>query len=270
EDVFIRFMENDVMDALPLIDVKAVKPNYRFIRNGDESFQYYACARDGWLAVNNPVDGSYLWIDSRRPGDFPSEPDYPLPYFEHGSFTDTTPWPVACGFGGSDEWFPTPPGNGNPDDCSAPELCTPDSGGGGEQDAGVGGSDAGQPPPPDAGGSPDAGVSPDAGGVPADLVVRRTCLPANPGAGTPASVRVDVINQGLGSAGASTTRTLFADGSSDNHPTPVLAGAGAMHSYTLALPPLCFGCGFTVDADFFNVVGETNEGNNGIASSCSP
>ncbi len=116
EDVFTEIMKESHTNALPLIDVKAVRPDFSWSMNGSGGHVYYACAKDGWICVNNRDDGSYLWVDSRRgPG--------LTPYWEHGTF-DGSPsaWGCGCGTGGGG-WTPDPPDNGIPDGCSDPAGC---------------------------------------------------------------------------------------------------------------------------------------------------
>jgi hypothetical protein len=118
EDVFTEIMKESHTNTLPLIDVKAVKEDFNFDRARSGALVYYACARDGWICVNNREDGSYLWVDSRRGTGFSDNP-----YWEHGTF-DGSPgqWGCSCASGGGG-WTPGPPDNGIPDDCSDPRGC---------------------------------------------------------------------------------------------------------------------------------------------------
>ena len=247
-DVFLRFMSNGLMNELPLIDVKAVDEGYDFILGQNGQYRYYACARDGWLAVDDFVDGTYLFVDSRRGPGLSDDPEHPTPYWEEGVFTDATPWGVACGYGGEGTWNPAPPDNGKPTDCAYPELCP---------------ADPHDPGPGDPGGNPPGGGHPGDGEHP-DLFPRTACVKHDP-FGVPHQLNVDVRNAGPGAAGASTTRVEFADGTVHLVPTPALA-VGAMHQFGIALPDACLGaagsCAFTVVADSADVLDETDEANN--------
>ena len=76
----------------------------------------YACARDGWIVINNVEDGSYLIVDSRR------GPGFEDPYWVSGTFPEgAEAWVIVCGE--SDDWTPRPPRDGVPEDCSTPTLC---------------------------------------------------------------------------------------------------------------------------------------------------
>lgn len=125
-DVFVEFMDNNDMNNLPLIDVKAVNPDYSFTTDKNDNFVYYACARDGWLFVNNVVNGSYLFADSRHGSGFEDDPLLTTPYWVAGTFQDDQPWGALCGYGSGSGWEPAPPENGEPEQCSDPQLCEPE------------------------------------------------------------------------------------------------------------------------------------------------
>lgn len=96
-NLFQRFMDDGVMNELPLIDVKAVDHDFDFQTHDDDSYVYYACAKDGWLFVNNVSDGSYLFVDTRRGSGFEDHPTLPSPYWQSGHFADrTVPIPAGC------------------------------------------------------------------------------------------------------------------------------------------------------------------------------
>lgn len=140
-----------VMEALPLIDVKAVDQYYQFAwrDTAETDPTSYACARDGWMCVNaiDPANPStttpYLWVDARRCQDRPgvSCADTPHwePHWESGTYDATTEtWPCSC-MGRGVGWVPGPP-----------ETGTADEGGG--------------VPPPPGGGDDDGCVPPACGG----------------------------------------------------------------------------------------------------------
>ncbi|MEZ4869771.1 MAG: CARDB domain-containing protein [Caldilineaceae bacterium] len=144
-EVHLHFMNNDFMNRLPLLDVKAVNRDFTFRRLVPEAdaedargpYQFYACAQDGWLFVNRPRDptvvgdqGRWLFVDSRR-----GEPGGPAtpPYFQGGIFEGDEAWRTGCGAGSGGAWNPAPPENGAVDECNKPEECPPggDNNGGG-------------------------------------------------------------------------------------------------------------------------------------------
>ena len=129
ETLFTNVFNAGHTNSLPLIDVKEVGEDLRFVETEEGSLRYYACAKDGWICVNNRHDGSYLWVDSRRGPGFSDNP-----YWEYGTF-DGSPdeWGCACG-SGDGEWTPGPPPNGIPDDCSDPAGCDGHDPGGDPQD----------------------------------------------------------------------------------------------------------------------------------------
>jgi hypothetical protein len=155
EDVFIEVMKESHTNALPLIDVKAVNADFNFELTRAGGHVYYACARDGWICVNNREDGSYLWVDSRRGAGFSDNP-----YWEHGTF-DGSPdeWGCSCASGGGGGWTPGPPDNGIPGDCSDPRGC-----------------DSHDPRPPREPPDPGREVCENASGAPCD-VEQPTCGP---------------------------------------------------------------------------------------------
>jgi hypothetical protein len=216
-DVFIGFMDTNRMDDLPLIDVKAVEPDYLFTKAKGGKFVYYACARDGWLFVNNPEDGSYLFADSRRGRGFENAPVLTTPYFVAGQFADDVPWGALCGYGGGSGWTPAPPDNGNPDQCSDPKLCA----------------------------RPDLVVS-----------VLRVDQTAPVGAAFIARALIEVRNVGEGHAGPFSTRVAFDRSQSliADHASPAGLAAGASEIFDVSLQsvsscfdPSCTACA-TVDS----------------------
>src|SRR5690606_28391108 len=105
----------NVMNYLPLLDVKAVDDRYRYLTmtlENEEVPRYYACAQDGWMCVNSfhPDDGTatphYLWVDSR-----PKNGEWD-PYGGTGTYSTAETWRCGCGTGGS--WTPGPPATAVP------------------------------------------------------------------------------------------------------------------------------------------------------------
>ncbi|MDX2285569.1 MAG: hypothetical protein NW241_15485 [Bacteroidia bacterium] len=68
EKVFINFMNNQQMNRLPLLNVKALDRNFNYITYTHGDYVMYGCARDGWLAINNYRHGTWFFADSRRIG----------------------------------------------------------------------------------------------------------------------------------------------------------------------------------------------------------
>lgn len=140
-EVHLHYMNSAFMNRLPLIDVKAVEPDFGFARlepdANDEGadprgpYLFYACAQNGWFFVNRPPDpmvpgdqGRWFFADSRRN-------QIGAPYFQGGTFTDDEVWRTGCGAGTGGGWVPQPPENGEPDECSNPDDCprpNPDGG----------------------------------------------------------------------------------------------------------------------------------------------
>jgi len=228
-DVFIGFMDMDRMDDLPLIDVKAVEPDYLFTKAKSGDFVYYACARDGWLFVNNPEDGSYLFADSRRGRGFENAPILTTPYFVAGQFADDAPWGALCGYGGGSGWTPAPPDNGNPDQCSDPKLCA----------------------------RPDLVVN-----------VLRVDQSAPVGGAFTVRALVEVQNVGNADAGPFTTRVVFDPGQSlsSDHASPAGLAAGAAEIFDVSVHPgaSCFDptCKACATVDSAQHVVESVEDNN--------
>ena len=120
-DVYMAFNDNGFMNRMPLIDVKAVDAAGQYEAASGGGFRFYACAMDGWLCVNNPLDGTYLWADSRR------GPGFDNPTYESGFFTAAggefgCSCPTVAGGG---LWDPGPPDDGLPDDCSTGDCYPP-------------------------------------------------------------------------------------------------------------------------------------------------
>ena len=305
-EVFQEFMDEPHMNDLPLIDVKALDSSYAFLKDENNSYIYYACARNGWLYVNNPDDGSWLFLDSRRGAGFEDDEDLPTPYWQFGTFSDDQPWAAQCGGTGSGGWNPSPPDNGVPTDCSGEESCP-------------------EPPPGD---DPDDGQDSDGGDgsgcVPsfttcltpsqcqhgqicalipgADSQRRCTCprprradlVPLHPfptelpggidgeglpgfyfclpqiGGGASDRVQVRVRNIGAALAGPSTVTIGFNDGSVDTSAIGELApNEEAMRVFNIPQACAMLGsCGFEVTVDSEDEVVEENGANNRVSSHC--
>jgi hypothetical protein len=115
------------MDAMPLLEVLAVDSDYAFV-DGGSGPEAYACARDGWICVDNRYkwgvdapDGdaapTYLWIDAR-----PVAGAW-APRWEWGSYDAGEAWACGC----QDGFVPGPPATAVIEACSDPRLCSPDA-----------------------------------------------------------------------------------------------------------------------------------------------
>ena len=237
-DVFLRFMNNKAMNKLPLIASRTVNGDYTFEQDENDNHVFNVCARDGWLAVNNPRDGSYLFADSRRGLGFEDDPALPTPYWMDGLFENDDPWCVSCGLGGSGEWIPAPPDNGMPDECSNPEIC------------------------------PEAYLP--------DLKPSMWCRGGDV-YGNPQRLLFRVKNIGNGAADPSIVSIGFEDvicGGQEacRFNVPALESGG----YVLAEIPIpngCrddFHCAIVINADVDNVIEEIDELNNGLHKVCQP
>lgn len=303
-DVFIEFMNNTTMNRLPLIDVKAVGRDYQYQRLENDAFVFYACAQNGWIAVNNPEDGSYFFADSRR-GQFEEEPVQPTPYYEGGRFEDGTPWPVACGPGSGGSWTPSPPDNGVPEDCSTPEICDrpdddPDRPSDDDDDPPGGGCRI----PPVACATTSQCIAAAGGGICADFdangIGECTCrtseisdpdlqphtvygsgftegLPAtgfcgpSPAAGGPSQfIRFRVRNNGLGDSDPTLARISWNHGqATDVAINAIQPGTSTLRS--VDIPDGCYqgsSCRYRITVDPSHVLIETNEDNNTAQSLC--
>lgn len=121
DQVFIKFMNNNFMNTLPLLDVKAVDENYNFLEDDKDDYRLYACARDGWLAVNNFQNGTWFFADSRRKGLFPRQGVYWMGgrFFDDGK-NKGGGWDLSS----DPNWNPIPPLDaGVVQSCSNPSLC---------------------------------------------------------------------------------------------------------------------------------------------------
>lgn len=114
------------MDAMPLLEVLAVDEDYAFV-DGGQGPQAYACARDGWLCVNNrnkwgidtpdpDAAPTYLWVDAR-----PQQGVW-APRWEWGSYDASEDWGCSCGAG----FVPGPPASAVVEACSDPQQCAVD------------------------------------------------------------------------------------------------------------------------------------------------
>lgn len=126
--------------GLPLLDVKAVNDRYDYVTSSGGAPRYYACAKDGWLCVNDfhPADTAaqprYLWVDARPAG------GQWAPSWQTGTYHPSEQWPCGCGDG---DWVPGPPATAVPDDCSEPPCEGGDTGGSGGADDEIGDEDDG-------------------------------------------------------------------------------------------------------------------------------
>ena len=232
KDVFLRFMDNDFMNQLPLIDAKAVNDDYTFEEDAEGNMVFYACAKDGWLAVNNPRDGSYLFADSRRGSGFEDDPDSSTPYWMSGVFENEDPWGVECGAGIVGEWIPAPPENGAPEECSNPEIC------------------------------PNVYFKP-------DLLPRYGCVDYD-ALGLPQAILLVISNIGKADAEESTARILLSGGFHHDEPIPFLT-SGANFFKEIPIPnPLIGDYPFIIKADVDEIVEEINEENNRKIGICLP
>lgn len=140
---YINLWDSNVMNHLPLLDVKAVDEHYRYLTmtvDNEEYPRYYTCAQDGWMCVNSfhPDDTTatrhYLWVDSR-----PKNGQW-APYWEAGTYSPTETWACGCGTGGP--WTPGPPATAVPVESSGGSGGGGDGGGTGD-DTGSGGAEIG-------------------------------------------------------------------------------------------------------------------------------
>jgi hypothetical protein len=282
-----------------LIDVKAVDETFRF-QPEDEEFIYYACARDGWLYVNNPRDGSWLFVDSRRTQGLP-EADPPTPYWLAGTFADNGEWTPrpSCGFGNGGDWNPSPPDNGVTENCGGGEPC-PQPGPGRPDDeppactptmqvchsdsqcpagqlclpAGVNGRSCQCPRRPRADLVPEPAQATEAGGgisgegLPGFFF----CAPLASGSSVSERVIVRVRNAGAAAAGPSNLEVTFLGGASNDVAVgPLPPGAASVRS--VRIPESCYGddggnCTYEIIVDADDEVLEQSNANNTRSSIC--
>lgn len=84
---------------------------------------------------------------------------------------------------------------------------------------------------------------------------------------------VTIYNQGVGVAGATKTRVVFANASPADVDTPAIT-AGSSAEVVVNIPGACFNasnnCSFTLGVDATSVAPESNEINNNAAGICGP
>ena len=111
----------DAMNDMPVLEVLAVDDDYAFI-DGSDGPEAYACARDGWICVDNRYKlGSdtptYLWVDARpRNGVW-------APRWEWGHYDGGEDWGCGC----HDAFVPGPPATAVIEACSDPQQCPVDA-----------------------------------------------------------------------------------------------------------------------------------------------